>query len=62
MSWGGARPNSGPKPTPIDVKRAISLREQGFSYTEIGRRFGVSRFVIRDAIKRHKAKDESPTL
>lgn len=62
MSWGGARPNSGPPPAPIDAKRAAALHEQGFSYTEIGRRFGYSRFTIRKAIQRYKAQNESPTL
>lgn len=51
---GGARPNSGSKPTPINLARALALREQGFSYAEIGRRFGVSRLVISGAIKRHE--------
>lgn len=60
---GGARPNSGPTPTPINVSRAITLRGQGVSYQEIGRRFGVSAAVVSGAIKRHRqaaADGDSP--
>jgi hypothetical protein len=47
---GGARPNSGYPRTSIDVGRARSLRQQGISFAEIGRRFGVSAWVIRNAL------------
>ena len=51
---GGARPGSGPKPTPLNMSRVMSLRKQGISQAEIGRRFGVSVDVIRLAIKREE--------
>lgn len=47
MSKGGARPGAGRKRTPIDEKRAISLRNQGMSYLKIANRFGLSQGVIR---------------
>ena len=49
---GGARPGSGPKPTPIDERRVLVLREQGMSLTAIGLRFGVTRKVVTAALKR----------
>lgn len=42
MSRGGARPGSGRKPANFDEKRAVSLKEQGFTYQQIANRFGVS--------------------
>lgn len=47
---GGARPNSGPKPTPLNMPRVLALRAQGFSYADIGARFGVSWGVVRRAV------------
>lgn len=47
---GGARPGSGYPRTPIDTARARSLRQQGVTFAEIGRRFGVSAWVIRNAL------------
>lgn len=49
---GGARPNSGPKPTPINTTRLQALLDQKISKAEIGRRFGVEVGVITRAIKR----------
>jgi len=43
---GGARPGSGRKPTFIDERRALVLREQGMSMREIAERFGVDYEVI----------------
>lgn len=47
---GGARHGSGYARTPINVARARSLRQQGISFAEIGRRFGVSAWIIRNAL------------
>jgi len=44
---GGARPGSGRKPTLIDERRALVLREQGESMRKIAERFGVSIQVIK---------------
>ena len=44
---GGARPGSGRKPTLIDERRALVLREQGESMRKIAERFGVSLQVIK---------------
>jgi len=35
----------------------ISLRESGLSYTEIGRRFGISRERVRQIVKTRKPKE-----
>ncbi len=47
---GGPRPGSGPKPTPLNMPRVLALRAQGFSYADIGARFGVSWGVVRRAV------------
>lgn len=47
---GGARPGSGPKPTPLHTGRLLSLRQQGYGYAEIGRRLGVSGDIARRAL------------
>jgi len=51
---GGARPNSGPAPTPINMSRLKALSDQGLSRAEIARRLSVSETVIRRAIVRMK--------
>jgi len=51
---GGARPGSGRKPTPIDERRVLVLREQGESMQKIAERFGVSLQVIKYFFKKHK--------
>ena len=48
---GGARPGSGPKPTPIDERRVHALRAQGLSYDKIAQRFGVGVKVIRRVLR-----------
>lgn len=55
MSKGGARPGAGRKRTPIDEKRAISLRNQGMSYQRIANRFGLSQGIIRYFFRRIKS-------
>ena len=57
-TWGGARPGSGPKRTPINTTRLVSLRGQGFSFAEIGRRLGVSAGIARRAYRHHKEEHE----
>lgn len=48
---GGARPGSGPKPTPIDERRVISLSRGGMSQSKIAERFNVGRRVIRRVLR-----------
>jgi transposase len=51
---GGARPGSGRKPTLIDERRALVLREQGESMRKIAERFGVSLQVIKYFFKKQR--------
>jgi len=51
---GGERPGSGRKPTLIDARRALVLREQGESMREIAERFGVSLQVIKYFFKKQR--------
>lgn len=51
---GGARPGSGRKPTLIDERRALVLREQGMTKKEIAKRFGVSYEAILYFFKKRK--------
>jgi len=51
---GGARPGSGRKPTLIDERRALVLREQGESMREIAERFNVSLQVIKYFFKKRR--------
>jgi DNA invertase Pin-like site-specific DNA recombinase len=54
---GGSRIGAGRPATSIDVRRAQALRQQGLSYAEIGKRFGVTRqIIIRALQKLHKEK------
>jgi transposase len=55
---GGARIGAGRPATPIDVRRAIVLRKQGYSYQQIAERFGVTQTIVRRAI-RNETKKES---
>jgi len=54
---GGARPGSGRKPTLIDARRALVLREQGESMREIAERFGVSLQVIKYFFKKRRKQN-----
>jgi transposase len=54
---GGARPGSGRKPTLIDERRALVLREQGESMREIAERFGVSLQVIKYFFKKRRKQN-----
>jgi orotate phosphoribosyltransferase-like protein len=56
MSRGGARPGSGRKPALFDEKRAISLKNQGFTYEQIANRFGVNRSAIRYFFRKQNEK------
>jgi transposase len=56
---GGARIGAGRPATPIDVRRAIVLRKQGFSYRQIAERFGVTETVVRRAIKNETKKEST---
>ena len=56
---GGARPGSGRKPTLFDEKRAISLKNQGFSYKAIADRFGIKRDAIRYFFRKMNEKATS---
>jgi transposase len=51
---GGARPGSGRKPTLIDERRALVLREQGMSMRAIAERFGVSHEAIKYFFKKRR--------
>ena len=55
---GGARTGAGRPATLIDVRRAIVLRKQGYSYRQIAERFGVTESIVRRAI-RNETKKES---
>ena len=55
---GGARPGSGPKPTPLNMPRVLALRAQGFSYAEIARRFSVGVGVVTRALARHNSESK----
>jgi transposase len=54
---GGARPGSGRKPTLIDERRALVLREQGESMQKIAERFGVSLQVIKYFFKKRRKQN-----
>lgn len=47
---GGARPGSGPKPTPIQESRMHALRAQGLSLARTAARLGVGIGVVRRVI------------
>ena len=51
---GGPGRGGGRKPTPVDEKRLLALRKEGFSMRAIAERFGVTTTVIRFAINRIK--------
>jgi len=53
-SHGGARKGSGKPTTPLDEKRMLSLRAQGFSIANIAARFDVKEHIIRYALDRIK--------
>ena len=55
---GGARPGSGPKPTPLNMPRVLALRAQGFTYAEIARRFSVGVDVVTRALARHNSESK----
>jgi DNA-binding CsgD family transcriptional regulator len=58
-SHGGARKGAGKPRTPLDEKRMLSLRAQGYSIANIAARFGVKEHIIRyalDRIKREQTK------
>lgn len=56
---GGARPNSGPKPYPIDLNRVRALQKQGLSQRAIAERFGVGRGVVQCALRRASKQEHS---
>lgn len=58
---GGARQNSGPVPTPLNIRRVLALRTEGFSYRDIGARLGLSAATIRNAVLRHERAHANST-
>jgi transposase len=54
---GGARPGSGRKPTLIDERRVLVLREQGESMQKIAERFGVSLQVIKYFFRKRRKQN-----
>jgi transposase len=54
---GGARPGSGRKPTLIDERRVLVLREQGESMQKIAERFGVSLQVIKYFFRKRREQN-----
>lgn len=48
---GGARIGAGRPATPIDLRRVIVLRKQGYSYRQIAERFGVTETIVRRAVR-----------
>ena len=55
---GGARIGAGRPATPVDLRRVIVLRKQGYSYRQIAERFGVTESIVRRAV-RNETKKES---
>ena len=53
-SHGGARKGAGKPRTPLDERRMLSLRAQGYSIANIAARFGVKEHIIRYALDRIK--------
>jgi len=53
-SHGEARKAAGRPTTPLDEKRILSLRAQGYSIANIAARFGVKDHIIRYALDRIK--------
>jgi len=55
---GGARVGAGRPATPIDVRRAIVLRKQGYSYRQIAERFGVTQTIVKRAVNNETKKGQ----
>jgi transposase len=55
---GGARIGAGRPATPIDVRRAIVLRKQGYSYRQIAERFGVTQTIVKRAVNNETKKGQ----
>jgi hypothetical protein len=51
---GGVRKGAGRPATPLDERRLLSLRAQGFSIANIAARFDVKEYIIRYALDRIK--------
>jgi orotate phosphoribosyltransferase-like protein len=54
IKHGGARKGAGRPQTQIDIRRILSLKDQGFSMNQIAQRFSVSLHIIRYAINKAK--------
>ena len=53
-SHGGARNGAGRPQTQIDIRRVLSLKDQGFSMNQIAQRFDVPLHIIRYAIEKSR--------
>lgn len=58
MNHGGKREGSGKPRTLIDERRLMVLIDQKVTMRDIGRRLGVSEWVIQRAVKRNKLTAE----
>jgi len=56
---GGARKGAGRPQTQIDIRRILSLRDQGFSMNQIAQRFDVPLHIIRYALDKLKEKKQT---
>ena len=56
MTHGGRRIGAGRKPAQIDMRRVLVRLDQGSTITEIAAAFGVERWVVAYAVKRHQRK------
>ena len=55
---GGARIGAGRPATPVDARRAIVLRKQGYSYRQISERFGVTQTIVKRAVNNETKKGQ----
>lgn len=53
---GGYRANAGRKPTPINIEVAMQMRARGDSLDRIRARLRVSKYIVREAIKRETTR------
>jgi len=59
MTHGGARKGAGRPKTAIDERRLLVLRSEGFTMSDIAKRFGVSQHIIKyrlDKIKNEQTR------
>ena len=55
---GGARIGAGRPATPVDIRRVMVLRKQGYSYRQIAERFGVTQTIVKRAVNNETKKGQ----